>query len=90
MKRRPSQDVWEAFHIVTDAAENFVNRSPRSKRLETERQELLDSIRLAQLLLSVSRLAPSSLASDPSVPSLANFRARREDVKRSPRKRRQE
>ncbi len=90
MKRRPSQDVWEAFHIVTDAAENFVNRSPRSKRLETERQVLLDAIRRAQLLLSVSRLAPSSLASDPSVPSLANFRARREDVKRSPRKRRQE
>jgi len=90
MKRRPSQDVWEAFHIVTDAAENFVNRSPRSKRLETERQALLDAIRRAQLLLSVSRLAPSSLASDPSVPSLANFRARREDVKRSPRKRRQE
>jgi len=90
MKRRPSQDVWEAFHIVTDAAENFVNRSPRSKRLETERQVLLDAIRRAQLLLSVSRLAPSSLASDPSVPSLANFRARREDVKRSSRKRRQE
>jgi hypothetical protein len=90
MKRRPSQDVWEAFHIVTDAAENFVNRSPRSKRLETERQALLDAIRRAQLLLSVSRLAPSSLASDPSVPSLANFRARREDVKRSSRKRRQE
>ena len=90
MKRRPSQDVWEAFHIVTDAAENFVNRSPRSKRLETERQALLDAIRRAQLLLSVSRLAPSSLTSDPSVPSLANFRARREDVKRSSRKRRQE
>ena len=90
MKRRPSQDVWEAFHIVTDAAENFVNRSPRSKRLETERQALLDAIRRAQLLLSVSRLAPSSLAYDPSVPSLANFRARREDVKRSSRKRRQE
>jgi hypothetical protein len=90
MKRRPSQDVWEAFHIVTDAAENFVNRSPRSKRLETERQALLDAIRRAQLVLSVSRLAPSSLASDPSVPSLANFRARREDVKRSARKRRQE
>ena len=40
MKRRPSHDVWEAFHMVTDAAENFVNRSPRSKRLETERQAL--------------------------------------------------
>ena len=89
MKRRPSPDVWEAFHMVTDAAENFVNRSPRSKRLETERQALLDAIRRAQLVLSVSRLAPPSLASDPSVPSLENFRARREDVKRSSRTRRQ-
>lgn len=89
MKRRPSQDVWEAFHIVTDAAENFVNRSPRSKRLETERQALLDAIRRAQLVLSVNRLAPPSSASDPSVPSLANFRARRKDVNESSRKRRQ-
>ena len=88
MKRRPSQDVWEAFHIVTDAAENFVNRSPRSKRLETERQALLDAIRRAQLVLSVNRLAPSS-ASDPSIPSLENFRLQREDVKESSRKRRQ-
>ena len=88
MKRRPSHDVWEAFHMVTDAAENFVNRSPRSKRLETERQALLDAIRRAQLVLSVNRLTPSS-ASEPTVPSLANFRARREDVKESSRTRRQ-
>ena len=88
MKRRPSHDVWEAFHMVTDAAEDFVNRSPRSKRLETERQALLDAIRRAQLVLSVNRLAPSS-ASEPTVPSLANFRARREDVKESSRTRRQ-
>ena len=67
MKRRPSHDVWEAFHMVTDAAENFVNRSPRSKRLETERQALLDAIRRAQLVLSVNRLAPPSSASDPTV-----------------------
>lgn len=89
MKRRPSHDVWEAFHLVTDAAENFVNRSPRSKRLETERQALLDAIRRAQLVLSVNRLPPPSLASDPPVPSLASFRARREDVKKSSRTRRQ-
>jgi hypothetical protein len=88
MKRRPSQDVWEVFHILTNAAENFVNRSPRSKRLETERQALLDAIRRAQLVLSVNRLAPPSSASDPSVPSLANFRARRKESKESSRTRR--
>lgn len=89
MKRRPSHDVWEAFHMVTDAAENFVNRAPRSKRLETERQALLDAIRRAQLVLSVNRLPPLLSASDPSVPSLASFRARRMAVKESSRKRRQ-
>jgi hypothetical protein len=88
MKRRPSHDVWEAFHLVTDAAEQFVNRSPRSKRLETERQALLDAIRRAQLVLSVNRLSPSSSASEPSVTSLADFRARRKDVKESSGKRR--
>ena len=35
----------------------FVNRSPRSKRLEGERQALLDAIRQAQLILSVKRLS---------------------------------
>lgn len=87
MKRRPLQDVWEALHDITDAAENFVNRSPRSKRLETERQALLDAIRRAQLVLSVNRQPPLLSASDPSVPSLASFRARREAVKESSRKR---
>jgi hypothetical protein len=79
MKQRPSHEVWEAFHSITDAAEDFVNRSPRLKRLEPERQALLDAIRRAQLVLSVNRLPAPSTASDPSVPSLADFRARREN-----------
>ena len=56
MKRRPSEDSWQALNSVTDAAERFMNRSPRLKRLEAERQALLDAIRQAQLLLSVKKL----------------------------------
>lgn len=56
MKRRRAHDPWEAFQAVTEAAERFVNHSPRSKRLETDRQVLLDAIRQAQLLLSLKRL----------------------------------
>jgi hypothetical protein len=56
MKRRSSEDSWQALNSVTDAAERFVNRTPRLKRLEGERQALLDAIRRAQLLLSVKRL----------------------------------
>ena len=52
MTRRLSQD---SLNTVTDAAERFVNRTPRIKRLEAERQALLDAIRQAQLLLSVQR-----------------------------------
>ena len=56
MKRQRSHDLWDAFLALADAAERFVNRSPRSKRLEGERQALLDAIRQAQLILSVKRL----------------------------------
>jgi hypothetical protein len=60
MKRRSSEDSWDALNIVTDAAERFLNRSPRFKRLEAERQALLDAIRRAQLMLSVKRLPAGS------------------------------
>lgn len=56
MKRQRSHHLWDAVLALTDAAERFVNRSPRSKRLEGERQALLDAIRQAQLILSVKRL----------------------------------
>ena len=68
MKRRPSQDPWESFEEITNAAERFVNHSPRLKRLEPERQVLLDAIRRAQLLLSVKRL-PNSAEAGSSGPS---------------------
>ena len=56
MKRRRSQeDSWQTLNSLTDAAERFVNHSPRLRRLEGERQALLDAIRGAQLLLSVKR-----------------------------------
>jgi len=68
MKRRSSEDLWQVLNSVTDAAERFVNHSPRLKRLEPERQVLLDAIRRAQLLLSVKRL-PNSAEAGSSGPS---------------------
>ena len=53
--RRRSEGSWQVLKSVTDAAERFVNRTPRLKRLEGERQALLDAIRRAQLLLSLKR-----------------------------------
>jgi hypothetical protein len=43
----------EALEQLTDAAERFVNRVPRLRKHELERQALLDSITQAQLILSV-------------------------------------
>ena len=77
MKRRPSQDPWEAFEGITNAAERFVNHSPRLKRLEAERQILLDAIRRAQLLLSVKGL-PNRAGSGSRAPSLAREQTRRQ------------
>jgi hypothetical protein len=56
MKRQHNHDVLRAFQQLTDAAETFVNRAPRVKRLEAERSLLLDAIIGAQLVLSVNRL----------------------------------
>ena len=38
---------------LTEAAGRFVDRAPRQKRLESDRQGLLDAITRAQLVLSV-------------------------------------
>jgi len=64
MKRQRSHDILEALLALADAAERFVNRSPCSKRLEGERQALLDAITQAQLILSVKRL--STLSKEPA------------------------
>jgi hypothetical protein len=79
MKRQSSEDSWKVLSIVTDAAERFVNRSPRLKRLEAERQALLDAIRRAQLILSVKRLpvAQESASGDQNVHRERSRRERR-------------
>jgi hypothetical protein len=71
MKRFRPPETWEAFLGITNAAERFVNRSPRSKRLEGERQALLDAIRQAQLVLSVKRMPTLSEHKRASVANLA-------------------
>jgi hypothetical protein len=79
MKRQRSQDLWEALLALTDAAERFVNRSPRSKRLEADRQVLLDAIRQAQLVLSVKRLRMLSEQKKPApITNLVDLRKRRQ------------
>ena len=50
-------DVVRAFQRLTNAADDFVNRAPRAKRIEAERAALLDAITHAELVLSVHRLA---------------------------------
>ena len=74
MKRQRSHDPWEALLAITEAAEGFVNRSPRSKRLEAERQALLDAIRQAQLILSVKRLPTLTKPKPEPVTNLADHR----------------
>jgi hypothetical protein len=76
MNRRSTEDSWQALNSVTDAAERFVNRSPRLKRLEEDRQALLDAIRQAQLLLSVKRLPPSAGVRMPSLTHERRHRGR--------------
>jgi hypothetical protein len=56
MSRKDNRDVINAFYRLTEAAEAYVNRSPRVKRIETQRSALLDAIADAQLVLSVHRL----------------------------------
>ena len=74
MKRQRSTEPWDALLAITDAAERFVNRSPRLKRLEAERQALLDAIRQAQLLLSVKRFSTPQSKPAPIVNFLENQR----------------
>jgi flagellar motility protein MotE (MotC chaperone) len=56
VKREQKQDLITAFQRLTDAAEEFVNRAPRVKRIQEQRAVLLDAIANAQLVLSVQRL----------------------------------
>ncbi len=56
MKRKGDHDVMKAFQQLTSAAEEFVNRAPRMKRIQASRSSLLEAITDAQLVLSVHRL----------------------------------
>jgi hypothetical protein len=51
-----NRDVVRAFQRLTNAADDFVNRAPRVKRIEAERAALLDAITHAELVLSVHQL----------------------------------
>lgn len=51
-----SRDLLEACRRLAEAAETFVNRAPRQKRIEAERSALFDALAHAQLVLSVTRL----------------------------------
>src|SRR5437868_815436 len=56
MARQDNPDVVGALQQLTDAADDFVNRAPRVKRIEDERAALLNAITHAELVLSVHRL----------------------------------
>ena len=60
MARKDNGDVIKAFHRLTEAAEEYVNRSPQVKRIQVQRSTLLDAISNAQLVLSVHRLPEES------------------------------
>jgi len=48
----------DSLQTLTEAAERFLSAVPRWKRVESERDALLDAITQAQLLLSVERMPP--------------------------------
>src|SRR5215216_2526817 len=66
MKGKAKHDLIKAFHRLTDAAEEYVNRSPRVKRIQEQRSALLDAIAHAQLLLSVQQLPKESVSEQSS------------------------
>ena len=57
----PSSDrlneMGQALLTLMETAERFVNCAPRSKKLEEQRNGLLDAITQAQWLLSVERVS---------------------------------
>lgn len=75
MARKNNHDVIKAFHRLTDAAEAYVNRSPRVKRIQAERSTLLDAIANAQLVLSVHQLPKETASERPTKLRKDNSRA---------------
>src|SRR5262245_816618 len=62
MKRKDNPDVIKTFHRLTNAAETYVSRSPRVKRIQEQRSALVDAIAAAQLILSVHQLPKESVS----------------------------
>lgn len=53
---RPNE-MGQALLVLMETAERFVNCAPRSKKLEDQRNALLDAITQAQWLLSVEHVS---------------------------------
>lgn len=49
-------EMGRTLQTLMEAAERFVNRAARSKKLEAERNALLDAITQAQWLLSIEHI----------------------------------
>lgn len=64
--REEHDPVADALQTLTDAAERFVNRVPRWKKSEPERQALLDAITRAQLTLSVEGMRAGRSSAAPN------------------------
>jgi hypothetical protein len=71
MKRQEEQNLVGAFRHLAETAEQYVNRSPKAKRIQTERAALLDAIAEAQLVLSIHRL-PQTTAKESAHTSSAS------------------
>ena len=53
-------DLAETLLKLTEAAETFVMEMPRLKRMDDQREALLDAITHAQLILSVEHSSPKT------------------------------
>lgn len=58
LRAAAQSEMSKTLQTLMEAAERFVNGAPKSKKLEAERNALLDAITQAQWLLSVEQ-APS-------------------------------
>ena len=83
MARKDTHDVIKVFHRLTDAAEAYVNRSPRVQRIQTERAALLEAIADAQLVLSVHRLPKEPVSERPIATRKDNGKALEKELKKT-------
>ena len=62
--RAPQNEIGHLLQTLMEAAERFVNVAPKSKKLEAERNSLLDAITQTQWLLSVEYPAAKRVGTD--------------------------